>query len=347
MIKVVSIVGARPQFVKAAVLRKAFEAAQETTEILVHTGQHFDKNMSDVFFKDLEIRPPEYFLDIHGGSHGTMTGRMMEQIDLVLDKEKPDACLVYGDTNSTLAGALCAAKMHIPVIHVEAGLRSFNKKMPEELNRITTDHLSDLLYCSTYESITNLKNENIHQGVKHVGDIMFDAVQFMKTRISNIAQVQGVDLATDNIALCTLHRAENTDDKARLQEIIEYLKRHTETYQIVIPLHPRTKNAAEKYSISLDDFTVIDPVGYSEMQALLGASNLVFTDSGGLQKEAYFHGIKCVTLREETEWVELITHGWNRLWREKSYAPQKDISEYGIGNTGDLIVSDIISHFSR
>lgn len=347
MRKIVTIVGARPQFVKAAILRRLFKQHPGFTEILVHTGQHYDEKMSDIFFEELEIDAPEYHFDINGKSHGAMTGEMLTAIEDVLIKEKPDACLVYGDTNSTLAGSVAASKLHIPVIHVEAGLRSFNKRMPEELNRILTDHVSDLLFCSTYVSLENLKNENVTQGVHHVGDIMYDAVQHMKKKIADVTSIQGVDLTDKAIAACTVHRAENTDDKAILSEIMEYLNSYSEDYKIILPVHPRTKAAMKRHGLSFGNVQTIEPVGYLEMQALLAASKLVFTDSGGLQKEAYFHGVPCVTLRDETEWVELVSHGWNRLWRNKDYLPRQPIPEYGEGQSGEKMLNIIDSFFNK
>ena len=343
--KIVSVVGARPQFIKAAILRRAFDKHAAIDEIMIHTGQHFDDMMSDVFFNELEIRKPDHAFDIHGGGHGQMTGRMLEAIESVLDAEKPEACLVYGDTNSTLAGALAAAKMHIPVFHVEAGLRSFNKKMPEEINRIMTDHVSDLLFCSSFEGLENLHNENITNGVLHTGDIMYDAVLHIKRSSASIRTVGGVDLNGNPIAACTLHRAENTDKKERLESIVAYLNDEADGLEIVLPLHPRTKNALEKFNVSLGNIRAIEPLGYRDMQALLGASEMVFTDSGGLQKEAYFHGKPCVTLRDETEWVELIEHGWNRLWNVPDYKPRRPIAEYGEGNAGKKIVKEIEQYF--
>lgn len=346
MKKIVSVVGARPQFVKAAILRRLFDESDKYEEILIHTGQHFDEKMSDIFFDELEIKAPEHHFNINGKSHGSMTGEMLATIEDVLLQEKPDMCLVYGDTNSTLAGALAASKLHIPVVHVEAGLRSFNKRMPEELNRILTDHVSELLFCSTFTSVENLKNENITKGVHHVGDIMYDAVVHMKRKTEAVTEIQGISLEGP-IAACTVHRAENTDDKAILSEILEYLNSYTKEYKVVLPVHPRTANAVRKHGLSFGDITTIEPVGYREMQALLGASQLVFTDSGGLQKEAYFHGVPCVTLRNETEWVELISHGWNRLWRTPDYAPRRKIEEYGNGDTGERILEIIDDHFEQ
>lgn len=347
MKKIVTVVGARPQFVKAAVLRRHFAASKDFNEILIHTGQHYDEKMSDIFFKEMRIDKPDYQFTLTDRSHGAMTGEMMKEIEQVLFKEKPDACLVYGDTDSTLAGALAATKMNIPVFHVEAGLRSFNRKMPEEINRVLTDHISKLLFCSTYQSIVNLKNEGITTGVHHTGDIMYDTVVDARERLGNVKLIQGIDLTDRHIAVCTIHRAENTDDTVRLAKIFDTIKSFTTKYKVVLPLHPRTRNAIARDKLSLGNIVTIDPLGYDDMQRLLSISKLVLTDSGGLQKEAYFHGVPCVTLRDETEWVELIDHGWNRLWTETKYKERKPISEYGEGQTGKIIMNLIREHLSK
>lgn len=346
MKKIVTVVGARPQFIKASVFRKLCVACNELEEVLVHTGQHYDTAMSEQIFEDLDIAPPEYNLDIQGATHGVATGRMLEAIENVLLKEQPDACLVYGDTNSTVAAALAAAKLHVPVIHVEAGLRSFNKHMPEEINRIMTDHVSEMLFCSTHAGVQNLKNENIRKNVFLVGDIMYDAMILTSEKARQIKVVQGIDLDTENLAVCTLHRAENTDTKEKLSALITYLNEQAEKYTIILPMHPRTKNALKRHNISVGSLKTIEPVGYLDMQALLGASSMVFTDSGGLQKEAYFHKTPCVTLRQETEWIELIDAGWNRLWTVPHFGPKSSISEYGNGNSGQLIMKAILSHLA-
>lgn len=342
VIKILSIVGARPQFIKAAVLRELFEKTEDMTELLVHTGQHYDVAMSDIFFQDLKIKPAEYKLGINGGGPGETTGRMLKEIEKAMLAERPDALLVYGDTNSTLAGALSATKHHIPIIHVEAGLRSFNKKMPEEINRVLTDHMSDVLFCSTQAGIENLQSENITRNVFHVGDIMYDAT-LRAIRAQNFStELQGVDLTVDNIAACTLHRAENTDNPDILRDIFAYLRSQSETYQIVLPLHPRTEKAIKLHSINVEGITLIKPVGYYEMQSLLQASQIVFTDSGGLQKEAYFHQVPCVTLRNETEWVELIDAGWNRLWKNNNFTqPRRVVTDYGDGKCGEKIIEHL------
>ncbi|UJF25310.1 UDP-N-acetylglucosamine 2-epimerase (non-hydrolyzing) [Suttonella sp. R2A3] len=312
MKKILTIIGARPQFIKASVVSRAIQETDELTEVLVHTGQHFDANMSDVFFNQLGIPRPHYQLDIHGGSHGDMTGRMLIEIEKVLLKEKADWVLVYGDTNSTLAGALAAAKLHIPVAHVEAGLRSFNIRMPEEINRILTDQISRILFCPTDSAVTNLYNEGFASKlaeIQQVGDVMQDSAMFFAKQA---AQPKDFNVA-DGFILTTLHRAENTDNPERLAAIIEALNHlHKNTAPVVLPLHPRTRNVIAKQGLSLD-VQVIDPVGYLEMIWLLQHAGLVLTDSGGVQKEAFFFNKACVTMRDQTEWVELIEAGANEL----------------------------------
>lgn len=310
--KILTVIGARPQFIKASVVSKAIQEADGLTEVLVHTGQHFDANMSDVFFDQLAIPRPDYQLDIHGGSHGDMTGRMLIEIEKVMLQEKPDWVLVYGDTNSTLAGALASAKLHIPVAHVEAGLRSFNMQMPEEINRILTDQISRILFCPTNSAIANLEREGFADKpieVMQVGDVMQDSAEFFAQRAT---QPQDFSIA-DGFILTTLHRAENTDNPERLAAIVEALNHlHHNVAPVVLPLHPRTRNLIAQQGLILDVY-LIDPVGYLEMIWLLQRTGLVLTDSGGVQKEAFFFGKACVTMRDQTEWVELIEVGANEL----------------------------------
>lgn len=303
--RVVTIVGARPQFIKAATVSRAF-AQQSVDEVIVHTGQHFDANMSDVFFDELEIPRPHHHLGIGGGPHGAMTGRQLEKIEGVLLDEKPDWVLVYGDTNSTLAGALAAAKLHIPVAHVEAGLRSFNRRMPEEINRVLTDHVSSLLFAPTATAVQNLANEGINgDRVKLVGDVMYDATLFYNSRARKPTWFDGLGIPEQGFVLCTIHRAENTDDPSRLSGIMQGLG--DSGLPVVLPLHPRTRGALEAQPIAVpDNVHLVAPVGYLEMTWLEMQCRIVATDSGGVQKEAYFHGKSCVTLRDETEWVELV-----------------------------------------
>lgn len=346
--KILTIVGARPQFVKAAAVSRAIrDYGEGLTEVMVHTGQHFDVNMSDLFFQELEIPKPAYQLAIHGGGHGQMTGRMLEKIEEVLMREQPDWLLVFGDTNSTLAGALAAAKMHIPVLHVEAGLRSFNKKMPEEINRIMTDHVSTLLFCPTQTSVANLAAEGLVDGVHMVGDVMFDATKHAMAYAEKHSTIlTQLGLESGGYALATVHRAENTSDKEALSRIIAYLLGFVERgMKVVLPLHPRTKQVAQTFGVSLDGLTLCDPVGYIDMSKLLSGCCQVLTDSGGVQKEAYFYGKPCITLRSETEWVETIQAGWNRLWTVPDFVtPRKSIDDYGQGDGAQKIVSIIQKH---
>ncbi len=349
--KIVTIVGARPQFVKAAVVSRALAKTPNLNEVLVHTGQHFDNNMSDVFFEEMEIPKPHYFLNINGLGHGAMTGQMLEKIEEVLLQEKPDWVLVYGDTNSTLAGALAAKKLHIKLAHVEAGLRSFNMEMPEEINRILTDRLSNLLFCPTQQAIQNLEKEgyaNLNTTMLNIGDVMQDAAIFYAAK----SRKPNVDLP-EKFILCTLHRAENTDDPARLQGIFTALEKISQTDKVVIPLHPRTKAklTAAGFNFSTSSIVFIDPVGYLEMVHLLKNCSLVMTDSGGLQKEAYFFQKYCITLRHETEWVELVKHDYNILagnnpeniiaaYKKMSILNNNDFKNrlYGEGNAGEKVV---------
>lgn len=343
-LRILSVVGARPQFVKAAAVSRAIAATPGLAETMVHTGQHFDDNMSDVFFRELGISRPQHHLAIHGGSHGAMTGRMLAGIEEVLLAERPDTVLVYGDTNSTLAGALAAAKLQIPIAHVEAGLRSFNRAMPEEINRVLTDHVSDRLFCPTRAAIANLADEGISRGVLHVGDVMYDATLDASRRARTESDiVRRLDLTPGGYALATLHRAENTDSRAALEKALDYLKAVAARQPLVLPLHPRTRGAAQKLGLGLEGLTILDPVGYLDMAQLLENCAAVYTDSGGLQKEAYFHRKPCVTLRGETEWVETVEAGWNRLWTtEQAPGQRRDIDEYGEGQAAHTICAALL-----
>ena len=311
--KLLTVIGARPQFIKASMVSKAISEQGGLREVIVHTGQHFDANMSEIFFDQLRIPRPNHQLNINSGSHGEMTGRMLAAIEHVLQSEKPDRVLVYGDTNSTLAGALAAAKLHVPVAHVEAGLRSFNMRMPEEINRLLTDQVSDMLFCPTEAAVRNLQNEgfsNRPAEILQVGDVMQDSASFFAKHVTGqrVAAARG-----EGFILATLHRAENTDDAQRLAGILSALNDlHRSLAPVVLPLHPRTRQAIDRFGLALD-VTAIEPVGYFEMIDLLRRCGLVLTDSGGVQKEAFFFGKACVTLRDETEWVELVEVGANVL----------------------------------
>ncbi|MGB3837203.1 non-hydrolyzing UDP-N-acetylglucosamine 2-epimerase [Castellaniella sp.] len=318
MKKILTVLGARPQFIKASVVSHAIAKRQGLTEVLVHTGQHFDANMSDVFFAELGMSKPDYFLDIHGSSHGVMTGRMLAEVESVLLREKPDAVLVYGDTNSTLAGALAAVKLHIPVAHVEAGLRSFNMEMPEEVNRILTDRISRWLFTPTRVAAQHLTREGFaSEHLITVGDVMFDVALHHGARIqAGCGLMSRLGLQQKNYLLATVHRAENTDHPQRLNAIVDALVATARRLPVVWPLHPRTRAVLEKCG-RLEQLAkqvcLIDPVGYLDMVQLEKFAALITTDSGGVQKEAFFYQVPCVTLRDETEWVELVTAGWNRL----------------------------------
>lgn len=313
--KIVTIIGARPQFIKAAVVSKQLKL-KGINEILIHTGQHFDKNMSDIFFEEMGISEPHYNLNIHGLSHGAMTGQMLEKIEKILLDEKPDHVMVYGDTNSTLAGSLAAVKIHIPVIHIEAGLRSYNMQMPEEVNRILTDRISSILFCPTDTAVANLKAEGydaMNAKIINSGDVMEDSATFFnevaKTRSKILDQL---GLKSNSYILATIHRAENTDDPEKLLGIFDALDRINKEIPVVLPLHPRTANILKQKGIQ-SDIKILEPVGYLDMTMLTSNAAMVMTDSGGLQKEAFFFNRFCITLREETEWVELVQNGYNFL----------------------------------
>ncbi|KWT70543.1 UDP-N-acetylglucosamine 2-epimerase [Hyphomicrobium sulfonivorans] len=311
---IVTIVGARPQFIKVAPVSRALRDTGSITEILVHTGQHFDANMSDVFFDELGIARPDYNLDVGGGGHGAMTGLMLQRIEPLLQDIRPDAVLIYGDTNSTLAGALTAAKLHIPVAHIEAGLRSFNRAMPEEINRVVADHLSELLFASTDVAVANLLHEGVDAAkVHHVGDVMYDAALLFADRAKERTLLADLGLEPGRYVLSTLHRAENTDSPQRLGALVAALDRVAQQIPVVLPLHPRTRGAMERQGLRFERVKTIDPVGYLDMIALESNAAVIATDSGGVQKEAFFYAVPCVTLRDETEWTELIELGWNQL----------------------------------
>jgi UDP-GlcNAc3NAcA epimerase len=357
--KIMTIVGARPQFVKAATISRVIENLDGVEEVLVHTGQHFDQNMSDVFFEEMQISKPAFQLDVNSVGHGAMTGRMMEKIEELLLQVKPDAVLVYGDTNSTLAGALAAKKIHIPVAHVEAGLRSFNDLMPEEVNRILTDRVSTNLYCPTDTAVNNLKKEgydNLPNRIVRTGDVMYDAALFY----SKFAEAKSSTKAPEkDFILATVHRAENTDNPLKLKGIVQALNQLNEQLEIVLPLHPRTKKYLEKNGLELS-FKSIAPIGYFDMINLLDKASLVVTDSGGVQKEAFFFRNNCVTLRDQTEWVELVEHGYNVLANAEdpkdiehkvramlAKESDFDIDLYGAGNAAEVIVDDLVQHFKN
>ncbi len=339
MRKIVTVLGARPQFVKASVVSAALKGAGRVDEVVVHTGQHFDANMSQVFFTELGMARPAYQLDIHGGSHGEMTGRMLIETERVLLAEKPDAVLVYGDTNSTLAGALAAVKLHIPVAHVEAGLRSFNMHMPEEINRILTDRIASWLFAPTAAASHHLAAEGLEPGRVHVvGDVMYDVALHYGARVTaRGGPMQVLGLEPGGYVLATVHRAENTDDPQRLAAIVDGLAAVAAHIRVVWPLHPRTRAVLQqsgRYPSLAQQVTLIDPVGYLDMVQLEKHAALITTDSGGVQKEAFFYQVPCVTLRSETEWVELVEAGWNRLAPPSSAAAVLQAVLGAIGSRG-------------
>lgn len=359
--KIVTVLGARPQFIKASVVSAAFKQQPDMYEVVMHTGQHFDANMSQVFFDELGMDKPAYILGIHGGHHGEMTGRMLEGVERVLLDEKPDVVLVYGDTNSTIAGALAAAKLHIPVAHVEAGLRSFNMHMPEEINRILTDRISTWLFAPTAGAVTQLQREgitpaNIHQ----VGDVMYDVALYYGELAGKLPDsiVTHHGLPKRGYVLATIHRAENTDIPEKLRVIVDALCVVGRELPVVWPLHPRTYDALGQsglLKVLRKSVKLLDPVGYIQMVQLEHAAAVIVTDSGGVQKEAFFHRVPCVTLRDETEWVELVESSWNRL--APPNATQKvveainsamgtigqDVHPYGDGNAATRIISVILA----
>lgn len=373
---VVTVVGARPQFVKAAAVSRAFEQASyledglpRLEEKILHTGQHYDASMSDVFFEELGIPAPAYNLGVGSGTHAKQTAAMMQAMEASFLELKPACVLVYGDTNSTLAAGLVAAKLQIPIAHVEAGLRSFNRKMPEEINRVLVDHVSQFLFCPTKASVDNLKREGIVRGVEAVGDVMCDSVSlFGSLARDNLDLLRLIDVSSKNYILATVHRAESTDDEVTLKNVVSALKGASKLYPVVWPVHPRTRLALEKAGLlqSLEtepEMRLIEPAGFLDMMTLEHHAKLVMTDSGGVQKEAYFHRVPCVTLRTETEWVELVEAGWNyvtglseqgilaaveeMLKRDNSGQLKYDPNLYGDGSASSRIVASLRRQLAR
>jgi len=339
---IVTIIGARPQFIKAAPVGQALREQDDIKHTVIHTGQHFDHNMSDIFFHDFGMPFPQYNLNIHEKTHGALTGKILKKLDEILPSLHPDIVIVYGDTDTTLAGCLSAVKMHIPVAHIEAGLRSFNRKMPEEINRVLTDHASTVLFCPTQVAIDNLANEGIHN-THLVGDVMYDlCLAAVKIAVEKSSIIKDLSLNKEQYSVATVHRAENTNSIESLTKVIHYLKEQASCATLILPLHPRTKIAAENYGVNFDNIRTIEPVGYFDMIQLVKNASTVFTDSGGLQKEAFFLGTPCVTLREETEWVETIQSGYNRLWTSPNYLPRQEVSPYGNGTASQAIVEILL-----
>lgn len=359
MKKILTVLGARPQFIKASVVSHAIAATPGLVELMLHTGQHYDANMSEVFFDELGMNKPGYFLDIHGGNHGAMTGRMLEAVEQVLLQERPDVVLVYGDTNSTLAGALAAAKLDIPVAHVEAGLRSFNMKMPEEINRILTDRISRWLFTPTHTASANLLREGYaHSSITEVGDVMYDVALHHGSRVqAGTGLMAALGLTDKGYVLATIHRQENTDHPQRLATIVEALSVTARTLPVVWPLHPRTRAKLQKAGLLealASQVTLIDPLGYLDMVQLEKFAALIATDSGGVQKEAFFYQVPCITLRNETEWVELVQAGWNRLAPPEDAgvvqaaidaalgSRGQDVQPYGAGDAARRVAASIL-----
>ncbi len=354
--KIATIVGARPQFIKCAPLSR--QLRQAAAEVLIHTGQHYDANMSDVFFRDLDLPEPDYNLSVGAGTHGEQSGEMLKQIEQVLLKEKPDCVIVFGDTNSTLAGALAAAKLLIPVAHIEAGLRSFNRRMPEEINRVVTDHLSSSLFCPTEVSVNNLSREGIVKGVYLVGDIMYDALLLNVRHAEAKSRIlEQLGLKPKSYFLATAHRAENTDDPDRLASIVKAFEMLSRVSPVVWPVHPRTRKVLVSRNWLPENrgsLRVLDPVSYLDMLWLEKHARGILTDSGGVQKEAYWLEVPCTTLRDETEWIETVEIGWNTLtgtdpdrifdaaMKQPPLSPNQ-VSLFGDGDTADKIVRTILS----
>ena len=361
MIKIVTVIGARPQFIKASTISREIGKSQYIEEVIIHTGQHYDVNMSDIFFEEMEIPKPTYNLNINGVTHGAMTARMLEGIEEILFKEKPDLLLVYGDTNSTLAGALAAVKIHIPVVHVESGLRSFNLKMPEEYNRILTDRVSKILFVPNETGLKNLIAEGFNDfdcEIINSGDVMLDATLHYSKKEALVSEKIKKMIGKKEYILATIHRQENTNDLIHLSNIINAFNKLSTDYEIIMPLHPRTASIIQKEKLDIN-FNIIDSLGYIDMMHLIKNSSLVITDSGGLQKEAYFLKKFCLTLRSETEWIELVENEYNFIidrdfdllkklsnkYFGKSISQSKDF--YGNGRSAKIIVESMIRIFNK
>ncbi|MCB9111267.1 MAG: UDP-N-acetylglucosamine 2-epimerase (non-hydrolyzing) [Anaerolineales bacterium] len=336
--KILTVVGARPQFVKAAAVSRVLR--ENHTEVLVHTGQHYDERMSEVFFRELGIPEPDYNLEVGSAGHSVQTGEMLIRMEPIFEKEKPDWVLVYGDTNSTLAGALVAVKLHIPVAHVEAGLRSFNREMPEEINRVLTDHVSDMLFCPAQKAVDNLKLEGVTSGVHIVGDVMYDAVlRHSEAAEKHSSVLSTLGLESKKYLLATVHRASNVDDTQKLLHILETFAMLGET--VVLPVHPRTRKAIHLSGISIgENIKLVEPVGYIDMLWLEKNARMILTDSGGVQKEAYWFATPCVTLREETEWVETVQSGWNVVVGVERERIMRAVHEFSIPSTRPNLFGD-------
>lgn len=359
MLKIVTVIGARPQFVKAAAMKHALMCYKNVEEIIIHTGQHYHDNLSKIFFSELELAKPKYNLNVGSASHGHQTSQMLSRIEDVLVNEKPHCVLVYGDTNSTLAGALAAVKLHIPIVHVEAGLRSYNHLQVEEINRVLTDRISDLLFVPSQDSANNLLKEAVSADKIHiVGDIMYDVAKIFKEKSQASDVLKKSHISSKNYIVATIHRAENTDDIANLQAIVNAFNKLSCEYDLVIPMHPRTQQSLAQHGFSLDSkIKILEPLGFLDMMKLVSDAKLVITDSGGLQKEAFYHKIPCITLRDVTEWVELTQIGWNvvlpptkinellPLVEKMSELRQSWQNPYGDGDTAEKIVNVMLEKY--
>lgn len=361
--KLLTVVGARPQFIKAGVVSRILRErySDQFLEVMVHTGQHYDENMSRIFFEQLDLPQPKIDLEVGSGSHGAQTGKMLPLIEEQIVFERPDLLIVYGDTNSTLAAALAAAKLHVPVAHVEAGLRSWNRKMPEEINRVVVDHVSDLLLCPSDVAVQNLKREGVTQGVFITGDVMHDSALYCAERAEQNAghfnqRLNDFGVQPGDYALATVHRAENTDEPEKLRQIVSAFDQLTE--KVIFPAHPRTRAVIQKEEISLGENIVLsDPFSYLDMILFLKNAKMVFTDSGGVQKEAMFFETPCVTLRQETEWTETVDAGWNLLAGSDTASILKSAEKhlgmirknkdsiYGSGRSAENVIDSIVSFF--
>ncbi len=351
--KVITVIGARPQFIKAATVSRKFKEFHNCNEIIIHTGQHYDKNINDIFFEELSIPAPKYNLNVGSASHGIQTAQIIEKTENILLDESPDCVLVYGDTNTTIAAALASVKLNIPVAHIEAGLRSFNRQMPEEINRIVTDSISDILFAPTQNAMKILSNEGKIDNSIFSGDVMYDSVKFYYNKlIANSKPSIIKDI--EDYYLCTIHRAENTDDRNKLDQILLAFKEIKNN--IILPMHPRTKNKIKEYNLTIPDNVILtDPLGYEELLTLLIYSNKMITDSGGIQKEAYFLSKPCVTLRNETEWIETLDNEWNILCGtnpekiinaiNKTPGIQNNLNEFGDGDAASKIIHSLLSRY--
>jgi UDP-GlcNAc3NAcA epimerase len=339
--KVVSVIGTRPQYVKAAVVTRALRDDGRFDEVTIDTGQHYDDEMSAFLLNDLPDVRPARNLGIHEGAEHEVLARMVDAIGAALAEERPDFVLVYGDTNSTLAGAQAANAHAFGIGHVEAGLRSHNQAMREERNRVLVDHLADLLLCPTMLSVANLAAEHLTEGVHHVGDVMYDAALLVREQVEHRPSdlLDRLGIVAGEYAVATIHRAETTDNVSALQAVVHHLSLVASDMPVVFPVHPRTRDAIRAAGVATDALRTIDPIGYRDMTQLVMNAHIVYTDSGGLQKEAYFHRVPCVTLRSETEWVETIDAGWNRLWTVPYYLPRHEIADFGDGHAGRAIVT--------